>query len=362
MQNYSLLLLGTIFTFGAIIVYYYGRKKDNNNALLWALFPFFHGLHEFVDYYSEINSKIIFTRLEVFLALISSLVLLAVCIEFLGQEHNWYGKLTSLLLLILFSYFLFVIPDDVFSELYDLNHVVGPLTTNFFQFIYGILFIFISLIALIYNLLQIKTQNEKTGIVINYMNVIIVGTIVSMVFFILFEGFSLNANVNSLNYQIFSSLEAIFAFLFLLFPIIFMSISKPGLNFLIAFNPDDGRFLMAYDFKFKNLISLDDDNSSLWINTASFLSALTAFSKTDSTIGGLLSSINTEKGVFILTRSQKYTLALNTRITTKNLRLSLANFMTKASLEIEKSLNTSLEIKLSPELEKLIILEFLKYI
>ena len=110
MVDYSLLFLGSIFTFGSFVIYYYGRKKDNNNALLWSLFPFFHGLHEFVDFYSEINNNIIFARIEVFLAITSSLVLLAVCIEFLGQEHNWYGKLTYILLFVLFSYFLIIIP------------------------------------------------------------------------------------------------------------------------------------------------------------------------------------------------------------------------------------------------------------
>ena len=314
-----------------------------------------------MDFYSEIKNNIIFARIEVFLAITSSLVLLAVCIEFLGQEHNWYGKLTSILLLVLFSYFLFIIPDDVFSELYNLNHIIGPITTNFFQFIYGIVFIFISLIALIYNLVVIKNENLKTGIIIKHMNEIIIGTVISTLFFILFEGFSLSADPNSIEYQLFSSMEAIFAFLFLIFPIIFMTISKPGLNFLIAFNPDDGRFLMAYDFKIKKLISLDDENSSLWINTASFLSALSIFSKNDSSLGGYLSSVNTEKGVFILTRAERFSLALNTRITTKNIRMSLKNFLQKSSSEIEKSLDNSIEFKINLELEKIIFNEFMKY-
>ena len=108
MQDYTLLFLGSLFTFGSFFVYYYGRKKDTNNVLLWALFPLFHGLHEFIDYESEISNNILLIRIEVFLAIISSLVLLAVCIEFMGHEHGRYGKMTAFLLLVLFSYFLFV--------------------------------------------------------------------------------------------------------------------------------------------------------------------------------------------------------------------------------------------------------------
>ena len=253
MQDTSLLFLGSIFTVGALIVYIYGRNKDNNNALLWSLFPLFHGLHEFVDYFSDGN--LLLMRTEVFLAIISSLVLLAVSIEFLGQEHSLYGKLTSLLLLILFSYFLFVIPDDVFTELYNLVFMFGIINTDFFKSMYGILLIVISLIALIYNLIIIKSQNEKAGISTKHYNQIIIATVVTMILFIFFEGFSLDLSQPDITKQLFSLMEAFFGSLFVIFPLVFMAISKPGLNSLIAFNPEDGRFIFAYDFTSNKLVT-----------------------------------------------------------------------------------------------------------
>ena len=365
MADNTLLVLGALFTFGSFVVYYYGRKKDTNNALLWSLFPFFHGLHEFADYYSEINDNMLLIRIEVFLAIISALVLLAVCIEFLGNEHSRYGKLSALLLLVLFSYFLFIIPDDVFSELYNINHTIFLLQTTFFQFIYGILFVFIALIAIEYNLWIVKEENTRTGKDSSYITRFLVVTPISMILFILFEGFALTSNfapVNSIVYQVFTLMEAIIAFLFLVIPIIFMSLSKPGLNSLIAFNPEDGRFLMAYDFNSDHLITVNDSSIDLWINTASFLSALSVFSKTDSTLGGELSSINTEKGVFILSKAQKYSIAINTRTTTKNLQIALKNFMYKSKVDLEAGHEDLLEVKINPEIQTLIKEEFGKFI
>ena len=365
MADNSLLVLGALFTLGSFVVYYYGRKRDTNNALLWSLFPFFHGLHEFTDYFSEINDNIMLIRIEVFLAIISSLVLLAVCIEFLGNEHSRYGKLTAFLLLVLFSYFLFIIPDDVFSELYNINHTIFVLQSTFFQFIYGILFVFISLIAIEYNLWIVKVENSRTGKDSSYITRFLLVTPISMILFIIFEGFvptSIFAPVNSFFYQLYTLMEAIIAFLFLLIPIIFMSLSKPGLNSLIAFNPEDGRFLMAYDFNSKHLITVNDSSIDLWINTASFLSALSIFSKTDSTLGGELSSINTERGVFILSKAPKYSIAINTRTTTKNLQAALKNFMEKSKEDLEAGQNDVLEVKINPAIENIISEEFGKFI
>ena len=361
MQDASLLFLGSIFTIGAFIVYYYGKKKDNNNALLWSLFPLFHGLHEFVDFFSEGN--LILMRTEVILAITSSLVLLAVSIEFLGQEHSLYGKLTSLLLLILFSYVLFVMPDDVFSELYNLTFMFGTtINTDFFKSIYGILFIVISLIALIYNLIVVKGENKRTGISTKYYNQIIVATVITMILFVFFEGFSLDKSQPEMAKQIFSLMEAIFGSLFVIFPIIFMAISKPGLNSLIAFSPKDGRFIFAYDFIKNKLVNYEDESINTWINTASFLSALSAFSTTDSSLGGYLSSVNTEKGVFILSRAEKYSLALHTRIATNTLRISLSNLAVKTKSEIEKGLQNPIEVNISPDIQTIIKSEFQRFL
>lgn len=364
MQDFSLLFLGSVFISGSFVVYYYGHKKDTNNALLWAFFPFFHGLHEFVDFYSEISTGTVFIRLEVFLAIISSLVLLAVCIEFLGTEHSRYGKLTSLLLLVLFSYFLFVIPDDVFNELYNINHNFIWLQTSFFQFIYGILFIFIALIAIEYNLVIIKRENERTSANSSFIKYFLIITPISMILFIIFEGFipspSLFPN-NSLGYQLFAVMEAICAFLFLLIPIIFMTLSKPGLNSLIAFIPEDGRFIFTFDFVKKKLITAQDKSIDQWINTASFLSALTLFSTTEGILGGMLSSVNTEKGVFILSKSENFSLALNTRTTTNNLKNSLRSFLINSKPIIDEIIKNTLEIQISKNIELKIIEEFTKY-
>ena len=314
--------------------------------------------------YSETMNNTMFVRIEVFLAIISSLVLLAVCIEFLGNEHDRYGKLTAFLLLVLFSYFLFIIPDDVFTELYNIKHTFLILETTFFQFIYGILFVFISLLAIEYNLLVVKKENTRTGVESIFINKFLILIPVSMILFIIFEGFAPTtsfAPVDSLIYQLFTIMEGIFAFLFLLIPMIFMSLSKPGLNSLIAFNPEDGRFLMAYDFISPKLITVNDDSIDLWINTASFLSALSVFSKTDSTLGGYLSSINTERGVFILSRSDKYSLALNTRTTSNNLKKALFDFSEKSKTDLEKSLMDVLEVNINPELSNVILENFGKF-
>ncbi len=365
MADYSLIVLGSLFTFGSIVVYYYGRKKDTNNALLWSLFPLFHGLHEFTDFASEMADNIMLIRVEVFLAIISSLMLLAVCIEFMGNEHSMYGKVTAFLLLVLFSYFLFIIPDDVFTELYAINHSFIILETTFFQFIYGILFVLISMVAIEYNLWYAKQENKRTGVDSTFIDRFLLVTPISMLLFILFEGFVPTpsfAPVNSLGYQLFTVMEAIFAFLFLLIPIIFMAVSKPGLNSLIAFNPADGRFLMAYDFNNKKLITVNDSSIDLWINTASFLSALSVFSQTDSTLGGQLSAINTDRGVFVITQAEKYSLSLNTRTTTNNLTKALANFLTRAKNDLEEGLSDILEVRINPNLEKTILEEFGRFI
>jgi hypothetical protein len=363
MQDVSLLVLGSIFTFGALIVYYFGRKRDNNNAVLWSLFTLFHGLHEFFDYYSELTDIVFYIRVEVMLAIISSLVLLAVCIEFLGQEHKRFGKLIALIISVLFGYLLFLSPDQVFIELYSIELIfeLFNIKTSYFQFIYGILLIFISLIAIEYNLFILKQENKRTGSESNFTDKIMLATFISMTLFIIFEGFTSTATPGSLAEEIFTIMEAVFAFLFLVIPVMFMALSKPGINSMIAFNQDDGRFLMAYDFNKNKLITVSDENIDAWINTASFLSALSAFSKTDSSLGGFLSSINSERGVFILTREQKFSIALNTRTTTKNLKNSLTSFMQKAKKDIEESFTNLIEVKINPAIVDLIQDEFRKY-
>jgi hypothetical protein len=69
-----LLIIGTIMILTGIVVIYFGHKRSVPNAVLWAIFPIAHGLHEFADYaLDEMAAPFFVERLELFFAIGSSL-------------------------------------------------------------------------------------------------------------------------------------------------------------------------------------------------------------------------------------------------------------------------------------------------
>ena len=60
-----LLVLGSVFTIGGIGIFVLAKQRGVRNAVLWGLFPIFHGLHEFADFaLDELGASFIVERFE----------------------------------------------------------------------------------------------------------------------------------------------------------------------------------------------------------------------------------------------------------------------------------------------------------
>ena len=324
MVDVTLILLGSIFFFGGIAIYLVGYSKGVNNALIWALFPILHGIHEYIEFL--LDSNIIpdyFERFELFFAITSSFVLLMACIEYLGMINSPNGKYIGLTGILSFIYILFLSSDATFDAIHNLTFNLGILNTEYLRLFYG--FIIPIICAMIIFLTYIKLRKESTKALLSIntnLNRTTLLLIIGLLIFAFFEGFDSN-NIGIL-------FRGISAIMLLLIPAIIIIYTRIGLNNLLIFNHTTGRPIFVYNF-------LNNNNSSdeKWILTAGVLSAISSLSSSETDIGAI-NQIKSDQGQYILTKQGEYTIAIQTRTSNKILEKNLLKFKEMADVELNK--------------------------
>ena len=137
-MNEELILIGVIMIVSGILVFFFGRYRGVPNAFLWALFPIFHGLHEFADYFvEEFNSPYLVEQFGFIFSIAGSFSLLAATLEFNGAVPRSTGKIMGLIGLIVVSYFL-LLPQVLVENIEHTVVNIGVLSTNPIRFFQGI--------------------------------------------------------------------------------------------------------------------------------------------------------------------------------------------------------------------------------
>ncbi len=271
-----LLIIGTVMIASGFFLLYMGRKRNVPNFWLWAVFPIFHGLHEYAEYFVEENFTTLFSleRIELLLAFTSTFILVAAAIEFNGFVSAPLGKTHALFGLAFITFFLFVVPDSIIQSTYAIRWQIFVLKTDFFRIFYGFILVIaaalIMLLSLIYRQLQAK---HGTITLVPHIKQVTYISVILLLIFSIFEGFeSENA--------VFLSLRGISLLVFtVVVPSFVILSSKLGLQTLLVID-QSGNLIYAYDFpKEKNIFEFSDTADNQAILMAGLLAALSSFSE-----------------------------------------------------------------------------------
>ncbi len=331
----ALFIIGLIMFVGGFVILTIGLKRRVKNALLWALFPIIHGLHEFVDYaIDDLGQPESLERYAAFLAVTSSFILLAAAIEFLGASPSPYGKIAGGSGILLFGYIIFMVDETTLEVLGTGNLDFGLLHSDIIRFLHGFVLVEASALAILlsYMVLRRKASRKILSLDRQLLRTVLL-SIGTLVFFSAFEGFNSDDPT-------FILMRAISLFFFLIIPAIAIYFTKPGLQTLLVVNGQSGELLFGYNFytyaSFGE-IGIGPQLENHWINTASFLSALATFANFDQKIGKL-SQMNTDRANFALASKDQVIAALDSRSYTRGLRKSLAEFVEKITPLLESAI------------------------
>ncbi len=331
----ALFVIGLVMIIGGFIILFIGSKRRVKNALLWALFPIIHGLHELVDYAIEdLGAPESWERYAAFLAVASSFVLFAAAIEFLGAFPSPYGKIAGISGILLFGYILMIVDETTLEALGAGNLTYGLLHSDIIRFLHGFLLVVASALAIFISYLMLwRKASRKILTLDRQLPRTVLLSIGTLAFFGTFEGFDSND-------PIFILMRAISLFFFLIIPAIAIYFTKPGLQTLLVVNGQSGELLFGYNFyTFASFgeIGIGPQLENHWINTASFLSALATFTTFDQNIGKL-SQMNTDRENFALASKDQVITALYSRSYTRGLRKSLTEFVEKITPLLESAI------------------------
>ena len=324
MVDFTLVALGSIFFFGGMVINFVAFAKGVNNAFIWALFPILHGIHEYIEFL--LDSKLIpdfFERFELFFAITSSFVLLMACIEYLGVINSPNGKYVGLAGIFSFIYILFFSSDNTFNAIHNLTFDWGIVNTEFLRLFYGFIIPSICAIIIFLTYLKLRKENLKENISVDTnLTRICFLLILGLFIFAFFEGFD-NNDIGVL-------FRGISAIMLLLIPAIIIIYTRIGLNNLLIFNHTTGRPIFVYNF-------VKDKKSSeeKWILTAGVLTAISSLSTSETDIGAI-NQIKSDQGQYILTKTGKYTVAIQTRTSNKVLEKNLLKFKEQVNSELTK--------------------------
>jgi len=334
----ALFIIGLIMFVGGFGILLIGSKRRVKNALLWALFPIIHGLHEFVDYAIEdLGAPESMERYAAFLAVVSSFVLLAASIEFLGIPPSPYGKIAGGSGILLTGYLLFIIDEITLEELGAGTLNFGVLHSDIIRFLHGFVLVWASAIVILVSYLVLRRRASRKILILDkQLPLTVFLSIGTLVFFASFEGFDSED-------PYFILMRAISLFFFLIIPAIAIYFTKPGLQTLLVVNAQSGELLFGYNFYTYACFGekgIDAQQENHWINTASFLSALSTFASFDQKIGQL-SQMNSDRANFAISSKNQVTAALESRSYTRGLRKSLTEFVEKIAPALEDSMKNS---------------------
>ena len=324
MIDITLVVLGSIFFFGGIAIYLVGYSKGVNNALIWALFPILHGIHEYIEFLLDSNMiPDFFERFELFFAITSSFVLLMACIEYFGMINSPNGKYIGLIGILSFIYILFLSSDATFDAIHNSTFDWGILNTEFLRLFYGFILPIICAMIIFLTYLKLRNESTKENIPMNTnLNRTAFLLIGGLLIFAFFEGFDSN--------DIGILFRGISAIMLLLIPAIIIIYTRIGLNNLMIFNHTTGRPIFVYNF-----INNNNTSDEKWILTAGVLSAISSLSASETDIGAV-NQIKSDQGQYILTKQGEFTIAIQTRTSNKILEKSLLKFKEMAHLELNK--------------------------
>lgn len=326
-----LLIIGTIMILTGIVVIYYGHKRSVPNAVLWAIFPIAHGLHEFADYaLDEMAAPFFVERLELFFAIGSSLALVGAIFEFTGALSKPIGKILTISTLIFSFYFITILSEQSIEDISEIVINFGVLHSEPFRFFYGFFLILFSVIVLLITYFyQIKNSKLKNITLDSNIKTLTVLASVLLIIFGIFEGFE------STN-PIFIEFRAISLALFIIIPLLFIIISKPGLQKLLILNESG---MLNYGFHFGKKKDIMRDSSmkeelDQAIMASGFLSALTIYS---SQISQGTNFFNIRSGglYFTLSKIGNTLFALQSIAATKQLDTQFSLFIQKISKDLK---------------------------
>ena len=335
MVDITLIALGSIFLFGGIAIYLVGYSKGVNNALIWALFPILHGIHEYIEFL--LDSSLIpefFERFELFFAITSSFVLLMACIEYLGVISSPSGKLIGLSGIGSFIYILFLSSEDTFNAIHNLTFDWGIVNTEFLRLFYGFILPVICALIVFITYVKLRTEAKKESISMNPKLTQIIALLISGLFiFAIFEGFDSN--------DIGILFRGISAIMLLIIPAFIIVYTRIGLNNLLIFNHTTGKPIFVYNFMLNK-----NSSDEKWILTAGVLSAISSLSVSETDIGAI-NQIKSDQGQYILTKVGKFTIAIQTRTSNKILEKNLLKFKEMADSELHKINDDSISINMN---------------
>lgn len=328
----GVLIIGIIMTLSGILMLIVGYRRNAPNALLWSLFPIFHGFHEFIELIYDATGILFVERIELFFAFGSSFILLAAVIEYYGSFSSPYGKIVAAIGSIFVLYYIFFFPTELFGDVNETTFfTLGQIYATPSRFFYGFVLPVFSSVWLLASFIYTVIQNKRQGIegIDKKTTILISIAVVLLLIFAFFEGF------DSEN-QVFVVFRGISVALFIVIPALFLLSTKPGLYRLYIIEKS-GVLIYGFNFR-KNICIFCDDSDSASdrdILISGFIAALLSFSreilKADDTV-----TVSTFQSKLILLQKENNIYTLETRTTNKKIERALVSFANSVDEKVSK--------------------------
>jgi hypothetical protein len=329
----AVLAIGIIMTISGIVIFIIGYRRSIPNALLWSLFPFLHGLHEFADYALEVaNAPFVVERFELVFAFASSFALIAAAIEYNGAIPKPAGRMGFAFGTVTIAFLFFALSEEVIEEAHETIFSFGLLSSEPFRFFYGFFSVLLAAIAFLGTYLFLAYQAKKGLLSIERrLTQTTIVSVVLLVIFSIFEGFE--------GGSAYIILRAIFMALFVIIPGYIVLYSKLGLQRLMVID-HSGILIYGYNFTQKTCIFCEeadagDEEEAVDVLTAGFLAAISDFTGEILHIGKTF-SIRTNRLYFVLTKSETKLFVLQSINYDKNLEKRFFSFIKSIQNDMEK--------------------------
>ncbi len=215
-MNEYLVLTGVLMLITGFVIIYLGKKREVPNTILWSLFPIFHGLHELVDFFEGNQAPFILERFGIFFAISSSFFLLAATIEFNGAITQPIGKLIALIGIIIASYFIFILPENLIEYITHHEFDLGLLQFTILRFFHGFFMTILSILSVLFSFLYLKWNSNRDFITIDpKISYLTVFSIILLSFYAFFEGFNFKN-------ELFIIFRAVSMSMFIIIPLFFI--------------------------------------------------------------------------------------------------------------------------------------------
>ena len=341
-MSFALIIFGVIMILIAIVILHIGNKKAVPNTFLWAIFLMLKGIHEFAKFLEELQVSFIIKRFELFFAISSSFILLAIAIGFNGALSSPIGKLAAIIGITTVSFFIFTLPEDTLLEITYIIFDFGFLQSDPIKFFSGFFITILAILALLFTSIYLLWQSKKDLLTI-YPNLIhtTIILIVLLSIYSIFEGFNFKN-------EIFITLKALSLFSFIIIPLFFILIKKVSLQKLLVIH-EGGIPRLGYNFSSGLFLSFDRNNFLI----AGFLAAITSFSK-EILKGGITFSIRSNQLYFIITKINGNIYVLQSLHANKNLEKKFLEFGNRLNPKIQSvKLHNQIELNIvKPEIQE----------